>query len=403
MTQARVIEMNLVGQIESALSVLRSIARQTAEKKDIGHRLAELSDAMPGVRTLLVLDKNGKTIAANRPELIGRDFSGRDYYSVPKKQADHEKLFVSPPFKSALGRYVINLSVVISDKAGGFNGVVGVSLDPDYFNTLLKSVIYADNMWSVIIHGDGLLFMMEPETKAPPGKNLAVEDSFYTRHTDSGRSESILTGNSYLAGEQRIAALRTFNPPRLKLSKPLIVAVSRNLDSVLAGWRRDTLIKGSAVVLLGAILVLGTLVMQRRQKKLDQQSQELLAEQITARQEQIRAIETQQYTALIQGILESTSSAVFSVDSLFNYTSFNLSHAVFMKEMYNCDIEIGANLLDFMPTDAASAAKANLQRALAGESFIAEVEFENATGQKQHFEISHNPISGDDRTITGSN
>lgn len=401
MTQARVIEMNLAGQIESALSVLHSIARHATEKKEIGHRLGELRAAMPGVRTLLILDKNGRTIAANRPELIGLDFSGRNYFSVPKKQANLEKLYISPPFKTVLDRYVINLSVVIIDKDGGFNGVVGASLDPDYFSTLLKSVLYADNMWSVIIHGDGLLFMMVPEARTP-GMNLAVEGSFYTRHINSGQSETILTGTSYMAGEQRLAALRTFNPPGLKLSKPLIIAVSRDLDGVLAIWWRDTFIKCFAVILLGTFLVFGTLIMQRRQKKLYQQSQQLLTEQITARQELLRSQEAQQYTSLIQGILESTSSAIFSVDSSFNYTSFNLAHAVFMKELYKCDIKVGANLLDYMPTDAASAAKANLQRALAGESFVVEAAFDSLSGQKKHYEISYNPIINSEGIITGT-
>jgi len=401
MTQARVIEMNLAAQVQSIALTLRSMARHQTEAKDIGHRLGELSDAMPGARTLVILDKSGRVTSSNIKKLIKSDFSKRDYFSIPRLQPDNKILYISPPFKSVLNSFVLTMSVIIPDKNGGFNGVAGATLDPDYFTTLLKSVIYADNMWGVIMHGNGLLFMMIPETKAAPGKNLAIPGTFYTRHTTSGRSENIFTGSSYPGNEQRIVAIRTFNPPQLKLSKPLIIAVSRDLDRVLAGWWRDTIIKCSAVLLAGVFLVFGTLIMQSRQRKLDQQSQQLLAEQITARQELIRSQETQQYTAIIQGILESTSSAVFSVDTSFNYTSFNLAHALLMKELYNGNIEIGANLPGYMPDDHAVIARANLKRTLAGESFIVEAAFENLSGKKQYFEISHNPIINADGNITG--
>ncbi len=401
MTQARVIEMNLAAQIESALSVLRSVARHTTEEKDIGHRLGELSDAMPGLRTLLILDKKGKVTVSNRPELIGQDFSEREYFSIPKKQANHEKLYISQPFKTVLGTFVINLSIIITGKEGNFNGIVAASLNPDYFKTLLESVLYADGMSSIIIHGDGQMFVSMPENNAATGKNLAVPGSFFTRHRDSGKTDNLYSGKTYLSGTERMVAIRTLNPPQLRLNKPLIIVVSHNPDKVLAGWWRDTLIKCSAVVLMGAFLVFGTLVMQRRQKKLEQQSRQLLTEQIIARQELIRTQEMQQYTALIQGILESTSSAVFSVDCSFNYTSFNRAHAVLMKELYSSNIEIGAYILDYMPAEHAAVARANLQRALADESFTIEAAFETLNGKKQHFEISHNPIINSEGIITG--
>jgi signal transduction histidine kinase len=401
MTQARVIEVNLTAQLESALSVLRSIARHSKEGKDIGHRLGELRDAMPGVSALLILDANGIVKASNFNSLVGIDFSYRDYYTVPRKELNKDVLYFSPPFRTTFDRYVMTMSAIIPDQTGGFNGIVAASLDPDYFKTLLQSVRYVDDMWSVIMHGDGLMFMSIPESVASPGKDLAVPGTFYTRHRDSGKAENMFTGKSYLAGEERMVAMLTFNPPELRLNRPLVIVASRKLSEVVSGWWRDTAIKVTAVVFLSVFLVLGTAVMQRREQKLDQQSRNLLAERIAARHELLRAQEAEQYAALIQGILESTSSAVFSVDISFNYTSFNLSHAKIMKELYNGDIHVGANLLGYMPFEHAEIARANLARALAGESFVVDASFDSLKGKRQYFEISHNPIINSEGVVAG--
>lgn len=293
LTQAKVIGVNLESQIDSVASVLYSLA-DNKKTTNMNKRLAELKSAMPGIRTLMILDRNGIVTASNRQELVMTDFSERDYFKIPKSEHDPGKLYVSPPFKSLLEKYVINLSVINKDQNGQFAGVVSATLDPDYFNVLLKSVQYTDSMLSSITHGDGLLFMMVPQGKRTPGTNLAVADSFFSRHINSGNKENVFTGDSYIAGKQRMAAMLTFNPSRLRLSKPLIIAVSRNMDALTAELRREALLKFASVFMLGVFLISGTVFLQRRRQKMDQQEQQLLSEQVAARLETIRALEWQQ-------------------------------------------------------------------------------------------------------------
>ncbi|MBX2991636.1 MAG: PAS domain S-box protein [Bacteroidetes bacterium] len=72
--------------------------------------------------------------------------------------------------------------------------------------------------------------------------------------------------------------------------------------------------------------------------------------------------------ALLHAILESSDSAVFSVDGNHCYTSFNKVHATFMRELYGVDIRPGTSIFDFMPDDSlTSQFKKHLERALRGE------------------------------------
>jgi len=61
------------------------------------HRLKVLSDVMPGARTMLVLDAQGKVLAASRAEMLGRDFSERNYFQRPRTRPDPRTLYVSAP------------------------------------------------------------------------------------------------------------------------------------------------------------------------------------------------------------------------------------------------------------------------------------------------------------------
>src|ERR1019366_2125440 len=48
----------------------------------ISMRLKALSDAIPGVRSMIVLDSDGIVVATSVDTLLGRDFSDRDFFRV---------------------------------------------------------------------------------------------------------------------------------------------------------------------------------------------------------------------------------------------------------------------------------------------------------------------------------
>lgn len=121
---------------------------------------------------------------------------------------------------------------------------------------------------------------------------------------------------------------------------------------------------------------------------------------ITERQMAEAKIEAQHAT--LEGIVESTTHPVFSLDRNYCYTSFNRSHAATMKAIYGADIELGKSILDYPTTPQdRSMAKANLDRTLRGERLVLEEYVGDEALLRPCFEISHNPIKGSDGEVIG--
>lgn len=109
-----------------------------------------------------------------------------------------------------------------------------------------------------------------------------------------------------------------------------------------------------------------------------------------------------QQLSVIKGVLESIKSPVFSVDKNFKYTSFNKAHATVMKALYNANIKLNNNMLDYMSVEEdREKAKLNLTKALNGEYIIEEAFSEEEQSTRLFFEVTHNPIYDDDNKIIG--
>jgi diguanylate cyclase (GGDEF)-like protein/PAS domain S-box-containing protein len=195
--------------------------------------------AMPSVRTFLVLDAKGNATLSNREELIGRNFYQREYFQLPLRSLNPKALHVSAPFKSALDVYVITLSRAMTDASGKFVGVVVATVDPVDLQILLRSMRYADDMRSMLVHGDGTVFAVEPPTPGVMGRDLSNTSSFFSQHLKSHLPVSHLKGTAYAAGDERLVVMRTIQPPNLSMDKPLVLAVSRQLDSLFVQWWHD--------------------------------------------------------------------------------------------------------------------------------------------------------------------
>ena len=246
LTHARLLDENLSQQLLSASAVLTSVRDDMPELLEdrqvgqISNRLKVLTDAQPGVRTMLAIDANGKVLAANRPELIGLDLSQRSYFQLAKARSDRDSLYVSEPFKTKLDVFSLNLMKIWTDDKGQFAGIVTATLDPEYFEVLLRSVLYADGTRSSLIHGDGQVFMSLPVGGVETQAGWAGVAAFSgVLRAGSGR-EGFFTGKGDASGDERMVALRATQPVPLHMDKALVVTMSRPLSAVLAPWRSLT-------------------------------------------------------------------------------------------------------------------------------------------------------------------
>ncbi|MET0319415.1 MAG: response regulator [Duganella sp.] len=235
-------------------------------------RLRAMQSALPGVRALAVLDRNGLVTHASRPDLSRMDLSYRDYFKHVRDRPDGATLYISPPFQSFQRQpdLVIAVSRMVPDGAGRFGGVVVAILAKEYFSTPFSMGRYAPDVWAIVVHGDGQQIMNFPDRKARiDGTNLNREGTFFRRHLDSGLPESVLSGKVYTTGEQRLMNLRTIQPPGLRMDKAIVIGISRDLEAMALPLRLQA---GRFAMVYGALVLVGgggVWWMQRRRARLD--------------------------------------------------------------------------------------------------------------------------------------
>jgi PAS domain S-box-containing protein len=277
LASTKIIEENIIQNLIAIRDVLVDL-RQHKPKgrvdKDLIMRLKTLSAALPGVRTLAILDASGINRASDRTELIGKNFSQRKYFKVPQQQPDKNMLYISPPFKTVLGVFTINVSVIIPGPKGEFAGVISATLDPSYFAPLLNSVLYSPDMRTSIIHWDGDIFMMIPARVNITGKSLAQPSAYFTMHKDSGQTNNVFTGTTVSTGEIRMVAFYTVKSNELELDKPLVVTSSRAPAGIFVTWYRNVLVQGILFSLFAFASIFGYYFYQRRQKQFSKQALE---------------------------------------------------------------------------------------------------------------------------------
>ena len=279
--QARAIDENLSRQVYGAWRALESVREDRhylqSNEGGSGHasrRLVALSDAMPGVRTISLLDAQGRVLASNRTELIGGDFGEREYFRQVRDGADPLKLYLSLPFRSSLDVYSMNLSLMLPSADGGFGGIVTATLDPEYFQVVLHSVLYAPDMWAAIAHGDGRVLLYEPPRQSAVGMDLDRPGSMFRRHRDSGQSATVMSGRVLATGETMLIAQRDIRPADVPLDKGLVIAVTRDDEAMFAPWREQSAIYAALYLLLGVALSALLAVMQRSQRSAERQAAE---------------------------------------------------------------------------------------------------------------------------------
>ena len=314
-TQAKVVHDNLERQLDSTNRALAEVRGQipywtgVADGQRIGaQHLKALSEAMPGVRTMTILNSKGMVINSDKKELIGKDFGQREYFVVPQNRPDPEVLYVSAPFKTTLGVFTINLARVVVGPNGRFDGIVTATLDPEEFKVLLSSVLYAPEMRATLIHGDGKVFMVVPDLENVAGKDLSSPGSFFARHMKSGQQTSVDVGIVRMTGDEAMSVLQTIQPAALAMDKPLVIGVGRGLKSIFATWRRDAYLQGSLFAVLALSSILGVFLYQGRQRRYDR----LLASQEAERTQAELALKNSE--RLLRTALKAASLGNYSID-----------------------------------------------------------------------------------------
>ncbi len=272
--QTQIVQQILDVDLVALNAVLGDLGRDFVQGKtsrDFNHRLETLNEALTGVRTLVILDGAGLARAADPARLAGLDFSQREFFQTVLNNPSPDTLFISPPFQTEAGVYAINVSRMIQGPDGRFAGVVTAILDPDFFIPLLRSVLSSPDMRTAISHGDGLLFLLVPDSKGVVGRNLDQPGSMYRRHRDSGQSSNVFIGRSYSTGDERMLAVRTIRPTGLLTDKTMVVTVSRKYAEIFTDWRTQAVFTAGLFGLAVLVSGLGFFLFRKHQMKYERE------------------------------------------------------------------------------------------------------------------------------------
>jgi len=273
--QTRVISQNLVRQLGAVRSVLGNIASTWTTRSDACDKRCRrdavhaLREAMPGVRAVALLDRDGRLLfrdGANASPSI----SGMRLAPVLQVARKPGVLYLSTSVQEKTGRTDVNAALSVAASTGATGGLLVALLDPAYFDVVMRSALYSPDMTSTVATDGGAKLLFAPYEENPPPYDARGHAALYERHLQSGLRSTVMTGKLGLAGEVRIVAQRSVEADSLVLDDALVVSVTRSLDAVAAPWRR---LAWESFAAWAALAVIGTAMLhvrQRRQHWMDQ-------------------------------------------------------------------------------------------------------------------------------------
>lgn len=252
-------------QIAGVLSLVDRQLHQMAQEqlKDRPDKDASVFDrelqSIPEIGGWLVTDATGHISVASEAEIVGRDVSEEPYFTAHLDPAQPPAMFTSRPNKRLLGVTTVAFTLPIRDANGQFLGIVGITTGFRFFPRILNAISSEDSAsMSVIFNREGDLLFRRSDPEKFFGYNIATLSTVFTQHADAGRPVTRHIGPSAQNGKTRLFLVRDVGNTGLSL------IVSRQLDEVLAAWRRSVLLYLLTFALTAMVVVYLAIVATRR-------------------------------------------------------------------------------------------------------------------------------------------
>ena len=265
---ARIADERISGSLRSVEVVLNEISddRENAETEyaEILESVKVRIRNLPEIRQAFMTDENGIVVFHTVEAFIGADIQDWSYFAGATRILSEKHIFISLPIKDLTGSLLIFVSKPLLNKEGKLIGMVGVSMDPKFFQESLDSILpHRQSATAALVRQDGVILQT-----SPTGYKFAATGLFgrslFRRHMESGETVSLQQGLSVLTQDERLMAFR--GPG----TYPLVVTVSVGREEVLQEWRQQALGEG----ILFGIATLMVLILARLAAKRERQRQE---------------------------------------------------------------------------------------------------------------------------------
>lgn len=214
--------------------------------------LREQAAALNFVRSIWVLDAQGRVLHAAETGAVGLQLADREFFQAYLR--DPQTSFqLGPPVRSrATGLWLISAARPLRTTAGAFAGLLVAGLDPPYFDRLWQALDLGPDGVVALLRRDGTLLMRSPFDEAAMGRRLSIPG--LQSPSASAPANGQFSGPSPVDGRVRLTAYR-----HLSERPDLLVVVARSASNVLAPWRRQAQLVGSlwatAAAVVGALFL----------------------------------------------------------------------------------------------------------------------------------------------------
>ncbi|MHC2335885.1 sensor domain-containing diguanylate cyclase [Bradyrhizobium sp. USDA 4454] len=247
---------NLVASIASEIDRNIELYDLSLQAVADGVKLPELTKISPELRQVLLFDRAatakdlGSILVLNAAGDVTLDsrtltprtanFADRDFFQAQRTQPDRG-LFVSAPWVTPEGEYLISLSRRISNDDGSFAGVVAGSMRLSYFHNLFRKLNFGLGDSMALFNADGVILMRAPFEIGKIGQS--IKDSLVFKQYPARQSGSYMT-KSLVDHVSRLYVFQAVGNHRL------IVAEGLALSGIYADWWQQVWLIGSVVAAL---------------------------------------------------------------------------------------------------------------------------------------------------------
>ncbi len=262
--QALIIDESLTRQLRGVRSALDSARRTLGPDSSCDSAcrrvlMQSLEQAIPGVRSLAAMGRDGTPIWTTAD--AGERAQDAVHQPAPvAADLDPDTLYMSLPYEITAGVFNLRLTMAVADGV-----TVSADLNPDYFDAVMRSALYAPDMNSAISENGGRRILYVPADPASMRRATAIADTFVRRHLGSGLAESVLSGATD-AGEQRLVVQRSMRPQGLRLDRALVISLGRSQAAIDASWHRLAWTCALAWALFGITAGVSMALLQRRRR-----------------------------------------------------------------------------------------------------------------------------------------
>ncbi|HEX3953511.1 MAG TPA: cache domain-containing protein, partial [Stellaceae bacterium] len=184
---------------------------------------------LPSVVLLAFIDSNGDVVMGSLAALPKINLADREYFSYHRDHNSREVHLSPPVIDRVKNKWIIPLTRRVNHPDGSFAGVMLAAMDVAYFERFYQNFDIGQNGAILLASLDGTLLVRRPFDESKIGVNLRDGEVFGAlRH---GGLIGNVEGSSLTDGTDRL------NSYRVLASYPLVVAVARSKDEVLAPWR----------------------------------------------------------------------------------------------------------------------------------------------------------------------